>query len=147
MRCGKNSIFIELIQATRTMRRIIKKYCKKYGLNLMQLSIIFLAINNDMTVSSLAQALDVSKSAISQSLIKLYIKKYVTKKNIDGNKKVFYLTILPRGKEVHQDLLQMINEKEFKINEQLGNEKLATLKQLMNEYIQALKEGNEEERG
>lgn len=147
MRCGKNSIFIELIQATRTMRRIINKYCKKYGLNLMQLSIIFLAINNDMTVSSLAQALDVSKSAISQSLIKLYIKKYVTKKNIDGNKKVFYLTILPRGKEVHQDLLQMINEKEFKINEQLGNEKLATLKQLMNEYIQALKEGNEEERG
>lgn len=147
MRCGKNSIFIELIQATRTMRRIINKYCKKYGLNLMQLSIIFLSINNDMTVSSLAQALDVSKSAISQSLIKLYIKKYVTKKNIDGNKKVFYLTILPRGKEVHQDLLQMINEKEFKINEQLGNEKLATLKQLMNEYIQALKEGNEEERG
>lgn len=147
MRCGKNSIFIELIQATRTMRRIINKYCKKYGLNLMQLSIIFLSINNDMTVSSLAQALDVSKSAISQSLIKLYIKKYVAKKNIDGNKKVFYLTILPRGKEVHQDLLQMIKEKEFKINEQLGNEKLATLKQLMNEYIQALKEGNEEERG
>lgn len=147
MRCGKNSIFIELIQATRTMRRIINKYCKKYGLNLMQLSIIFLSINNDMTVSSLAQALDVSKSAISQSLIKLYIKKYVVKKNIDGNKKVFYLTILPRGKEVHQDLLQMINEKEFKINEQLGNEKLTTLKQLMNEYIQALKEGNEEERG
>lgn len=147
MRCGKNSIFIELIQATRTMRRIINKYCKKYGLNLMQLSIIFLSINNDMTVSSLAQALDVSKSAISQSLIKLYIKKYVTKKNIDGNKKVFYLTILPRGKEVHQDLLQMIKEKEFKINEQLGNEKLTTLKQLMHEYIQALKEGNEEERG
>lgn len=147
MRCGKNSIFIELIQTTRTMRRIINKYCKKYGLNLMQLSIIFLSINNDMTVSSLAQALDVSKSAISQSLIKLYIKKYVVKKNIDGNKKVFYLTILPRGKEVHQDLLQMINEKEFKINEQLGNEKLTTLKQLMNEYIQALKEGNEEERG
>ena len=147
MRCGKNSIFIELIQATRTMRRIINKYCKKYGLNLMQLSIIFLSINNDMTVSSLAQTLDVSKSAISQSLIKLYIKKYVTKKNIDGNKKVFYLTILPRGKEVHQDLLQMIKEKEFKINEQLGNEKLATLKQLMYEYIQALKEGNEEERG
>ena len=113
----------------------------------MQLSIIFLSINNDMTVSSLAQALDVSKSAISQSLIKLYIKKYVTKKNIDGNKKVFYLTILPRGKEVHQDLLQMIKEKEFKINEQLGNEKLTTLKQLMHEYIQALKEGNEEERG
>lgn len=147
MRCGKTSIFIELIQATRTMRRIINKYCKKYGLNLMQLSIIFLSINNDMTVSSLAQALDVSKSAISQSLIKLYVKKYVTKKNIDGNKKVFYLTILPRGKEVHQDLLQMIKEKEFKINEQLGNEKLTTLKQLMNEYIQALKEGNEEERG
>lgn len=147
MRCGKTSIFIELIQATRTMRRIINKYCKKYGLNLMQLSIIFLSINNDMTVSSLAQTLDVSKSAISQFLIKLYIKKYVTKKNIDGNKKVFYLTILPRGKEVHQDLLQMINEKEFKINEQLGNEKLTTLKQLMNEYIQALKEGNEEERG
>lgn len=147
MRCGKNSIFIELIQATRTMRRIINKYCKKYGLNLMQLSIIFLSINNDMTVSSLAQTLDVSKSAISQSLIKLYVKKYVTKKNIDGNKKVFYLTILPRGKEVHQDLLQMIKEKEVKINEQLGNEKLATLKQLMYEYIQALKEGNEEERG
>ena len=147
MRCDKTSIFIELIQATRTMRRIINKYCKKYGLNLMQLSIIFLSINNDMTVSSLAQTLDVSKSAISQSLIKLYIKKYVTKKNIDGNKKVFYLTILPRGKEVHQDLLQMIREKEFKINEQLGNEKLTTLNQLMYEYIQALKEGNEEERG
>lgn len=147
MEHDNNSIFIDLIQATRTMRRMINKYCKKYGLNVMQLGIIFLSRDSKMTVSRLAQILDVSKSAISQSLIKLYVKKFIAKKTIDGNKKVFYLTILPKGKEVQQDLLQMIEEKETSINEQMGDEKLNTLKQLMYEYIQTIKENNEEERG
>lgn len=143
MELQDNTIFWELIKATRTLKRIIDEQCKNYGLNTIQLGIIVLSCCEKMTVSSLSEVIGVSKSAISQALFKLQLKKYVTKKQMEGNKKVFYIIPLSRGQIVKQELLDILRQKEKKVNDQMGLDNTMNLKELITKYNYVLKQINQ----
>lgn len=147
MEYKENNIFFQLLQASKIIKHTLDDCCKKHGLNLLQLGIIALANEQEMTVSKLAETLDVSKSAISQSLIKLCVKRYVAKKTIDGNKKEFNIVNLPKGVKVKDDLYIVLKNKKEKLDQVMSAEELSTLNNLISKYVQLLREVNEEERG
>lgn len=136
---NKDIIFFEILQITKTMKKVMDKSCKKYALNPLQLLIITLSDNSNMTVSKLAEVLDVSKSAISQSLLKLYVKKYVVKRPVEGNKKIFYIENLNKGKQVQDEVLKVIKAKGKAINENMTEEEITNLKLLLAKYTNILK--------
>ncbi|MCI6509060.1 MAG: MarR family transcriptional regulator, partial [Bacilli bacterium] len=86
----KENVFIDLLTTCQLVKKMYSELEKKYCINFIQLAIIFLSGTRNMTVSNLAEELNVSKSAISQALVKLFIMKYVTKVAADENKKSFY---------------------------------------------------------
>lgn len=85
----KENVFIDLLTTCQLVKKMYSELEKKYYINFIQLAIIFLSGTRNMTVSNLAEELNVSRSAISQALVKLFIMKYVTKVAADENKKVF----------------------------------------------------------
>ncbi len=147
MEYNDDSIFLRMFQVTKTIKRTLDNCCQKYGVNLLQLSIIALASYDNMTVSYLAETLGVSKSAISQTLIKLLLKKYVAKKPKEGNKKVFNIVNLAKGKQIQEELFIMLKDKENVVESQMNEEELNSLKKLLTKYNEMLKKINETEMG
>jgi len=114
------SLLLILLKSNEATKCLFDDLYKKYDLNFIQLSIIILAGRNKINASTLSLMLGVSRSAISQALVKLFLKKYVTKKADKDNKKIFYITLLKRGEEISKEAFLLIDEKTLVIKEQMG---------------------------
>ena len=94
----KESLFIGIKKTYNLVIEIMSFYAKKYNINHIQLSILLLSCEKDVNVSILANTLDITKSAVSQAITGLMIKRLVFKQNDSENKKVYYRTPRVVGK-------------------------------------------------
>ncbi len=137
----KENVFIDLLTTCQLVKKMYSELEKKYYINFIQLAIIFLSGTRNMTVSNLAEELNVSKSAISQALVKLFIMKYVTKVAADENKKSFYILPVKKGITIKEEMMALIKKRNGEIEKLMGTEnanQFGLLLETLNETLESI---------
>ena len=112
----------------------MKKRAKKYGINQIQLSIILLSCDNDVTVSTLAATLDITKSAVSQAITGLLMKRLVTRQVDIDDKKVYYIRPTKKAVEIKNDIFDDNKEKYKHLLEEMSIEEIKQMDALINKF-------------
>lgn len=109
----KEHFFIKIKKSYNLIMDLMEYNSKKYGINPIQLSILLISCEKDVNVSTLANILNITKSAVSQALCGLVLKRFVTKQINQDDKKVFYIKPTKKGKEIKESIFQQ-NEVQYK---------------------------------
>ena len=109
----KENLFITIKKTYNSLIEIMTYYAKKNNINHIQLSILLLACTKDVNVSILSNTLDITKSAVSQAITGLIIKKLVIKQNDINNKKVCYIRPTQKGLDIKNNIFG-INDTKYK---------------------------------
>ena len=96
MNCEYEAI-TQIYKMNKYIEEITSKACHQLKINHLELMIIGLSSIDKMNVSKLSQELKVSKSAISQALVCLQLKRLITRQQVEENKKSFI--IVPTEKQ------------------------------------------------
>lgn len=131
--------FLELLSTFQSLKQIFSNLSNQYDINFLQLCIIVLSGNYQMNVSSLAESLGVSKSAISQSLPKLYLKKYISRILVKENKKIFFIKLTNKGERIKEDVSKLLEKSFQRVKKELGEEDYSILNLLLVKVRQAIK--------
>ena len=132
----KENLFIEMYRFNKIFNEIIEKSCKQYGINQVQLYILGLAIGANKTTSDLAKDLNLTKSAISQAICGLMIKRLVARRQSIEDKKMFYIVPTPMAEKLTNEILSACRKKHEKIEEIMGKENLKDFVELLNKFNQ-----------
>lgn len=119
-----DKLLIELYKENKYLCELIERHSHKYGINHVQLYILILASTEKKNVSNIATCLNISKSAVSQALVGLLLKRFIVKKYEDNNKKSFYIELTPKGNEVKDNIMDICLDLHRKIKEGVGEEDL-----------------------
>ena len=130
----KEHLFVKIKKSYIIIIDIMKKHAKKYGINYIQLSILLLACNKDSTVSSLASTLDITKSAVSQALTGLLMKRLVTRQVDQEDKKIYYIRPTKRAIEIKEDVYNSNEEKYNKLLKEMPIEEIIQMDALINKF-------------
>lgn len=137
-------LFIEIYRNSKIFNEIVDKICKQYGINQVQLYIIGLSLCEEKTVSIIAQDLNLTKSAVSQAIVGLIIKRLVIKRPSLENKKVFYVVPTKNAEAIKKQILSVCSEKYETIERNMGRENLNLFVELLYKFNQTLDEVKEE---
>ncbi len=136
----KDQLWIELYRENKTICELIENRSQQYGINHVQLYILILSLENKMTVSSLASKLNISKSAVSQALVGLVLKRFVTKIYEEDSKKVFYIGLTKKGKAVTNNLMNEYLKMHEIIIKKMGQDNLSILVDMLEKFNDIIKE-------
>lgn len=125
-----NSLFLQIFKNHQLFLNKMEKMCKIYNINYMQLNILFISTNQKATVTTLANDLCTTRSAISQALVCLKMKGLVTKEFDEKNKKIFYVIPTKKAMEIINTMNEKFNKNYTYLKEILGNDDFLELKQL-----------------
>lgn len=130
----KEHLFVKIKKSYNIVTDIMKVHAKKYGINHIQLSIILLACSKDVNVSTLANTLDITKSAVSQAITGLIIKRLVTKQIDLEDKKVYYIRPTKKAIEIKNDVYKSNEEKYKELLKQMPIEEIIQMDVLINKF-------------
>ena len=130
MNCEYETI-IQIYKMNKYIEEITSKACHQLKINHLELMIIGLSSIDKMNVSKLSQELKVSKSAISQALVCLQLKRLITRQQVEENKKSFIIVPTEKAIQVCKDIFKVHKEQ---VKEEIGEEKyqafFSTIKQI-----------------
>lgn len=130
----KEHLFVKIKKTYNIIIDIMKSHAKKYGINHIQLSIILLACDKDVTVSTLATTLDITKSAVSQAITGLLMKRLVTRQVDQEDKKIYYIRPTKKSFEIKEDVYKSNEEKYNKLLEEMSLEEIIQMDALINKF-------------
>ena len=107
----KEHLFVKIKKSYNIITELMQKHAKKYGINHIQLSIILLASNSEVNVSTLANTLDITKSAVSQAITSLLVKRLVTRQVDLEDKKIYYIRPTKKALDIKDDIYKCNEEK------------------------------------
>ncbi|MFR7880783.1 MAG: MarR family transcriptional regulator [Christensenellales bacterium] len=84
-----HQLFIQLYINNKLFIDFIENICKKHNINHLQLYIIILSSYEKMNVSTLSDTLNITKSAISQAIVGLSIRRLIVKVQSKEDKRYF----------------------------------------------------------
>lgn len=136
----EEQLLIQLYRENKSICDMIEADSQKYGINHVQLYILMLSDENKMNVSTLANLLNISKSAISQAIVSLLLKRLITKRFDESNKKIFYIKLTKKGKEIKEELMECYFKKHQLLQEKFGEDELSNFIRLIQKFSDVLKE-------
>lgn len=136
----KKTLLIELFRENKSLCNLIEQYSQEYGINHIQLFILILSLEDKMNVSNLAIILNITKSAVSQALVGLVLKRLIIKKFDDDNKKIFYIDLTNKGKKITNELLTRYYDLKKQVINKLGNDEFNTFVSLLDRFNQVVNE-------
>lgn len=142
-----SQFFIQLYKSNKLLTDSIESICQNYNINHVQLYIIVLSSCKKMNVSMLAETLSISKSAVSQAIVGLLIRRFVSKKVSEENKKVYYVIPTSKGEKIKKEILDMCYQKYLVLKKKLGEENINEFIKLivkLNETVEEIKSNKEE---
>jgi len=142
----EDGLLINLYKIDKCFQEVTSKACKKMRISHVELMIIGIIQTREVNVSQLSQELGITKSAISQAIVRLQVKKLITKVASKENKKVFYIKPTPKAIELGSEIFGQHMVKFLKIKQELGEEKYLMFYSLIkeiNEIVENNIEGKE----
>lgn len=118
---------IQIYKMSKHVEEITSKACHQLKISHLELLILGLSSVEKMNVSKLSQELKVSKSAISQAIVCLQIKRLITKQQVEDNKKSFNVIPTPKAIQVCEEIFKAHHEKKMLLKEELGEERFQML--------------------
>lgn len=140
MELSKDKLFIQTYKSNKLFNDIVDKICKQYGINQVQLYILILSFRSEYTVTTLSQTLNLSRSAVSQALVGLLLRRLITKEPAQDNKKVFYIKPTKTASEIKDKVLKMCNFKYEIIEQKMTKEELDNFVNLLVKFNNILEE-------
>ena len=102
-----HQLFIQLYINNKLFIDLIENLCKKHNINHLQLYIIVLSSYEKMNVSTLSDTLNITKSAISQAIVGLSIRRLIVKVQSKEDKKVFYITPTSKAEKIKREIVSL----------------------------------------
>ncbi len=137
----KASLFMEIYEVNKMFTEFMNKVNTRYKINYIQLLIlIYSCEDKEMNVTALSQKLKLSRSAVSQALVCLQIKKLVTRVQSVGNRKVFYVNPTTKARNIVKEFSSYYEEFYEKLISVLGEENLNDLASSLNTFNNTLME-------
>ncbi len=118
MNCEYETI-IQVYKMNKYIEEITSKACHQLKINHLELMIIGLSSIDKMNVSKLSQELKVSKSAISQALVCLQLKRLITRQQVEENKKSFIIVPTEKAIQVCKDIFKVHKEQAKLLKEEI----------------------------
>lgn len=118
-----DEFLIRFFKMNKHLQEITSKACKRMKISHVELMIIVLASEKEVNVSQLSIELGITKSAVSQAIVALQIKKLINKVPVPDNKKSFYIKPTQKANELENEILGAHFDKFLQIKEELGEEK------------------------
>ncbi len=140
-------LFIQLYINNKLFIEFIEKLSKKYNINHLQLYIIVLSSYDKMNVSTLSETLNITKSAVSQALVGLSIKRLIIKKQSKEDKKIFYITPTKKAEKIKNEIADSFLYKYQLFEEKLGKDDMAKFIELIVKFNNILEELKQNEEG
>lgn len=116
-------MLINLYKIGKYLQEVTSKACKKMKISHVGLMIIGISAVKEVNVSQLSQELKITKSAVSQALVCLQVKKLIYKVASPDNKKSFYIKPTERAIELGKEIFDVHMIKFLQMKEELGEEK------------------------
>ncbi len=138
----EDGILVQLYKINKYVQDVTSKTCKKMKINHVELMIILLSNNKDVSVSRLSEELGLTRSAISQALVCLQIKKLITKVPSLENKKSFYIKPTTKALEIGKEIFSAHMDEFLQIKEKLGEEKYYMFFSLVSEINKIIRKEN-----
>ena len=129
----ENGMIINLFKIGKYLQEVTSKACKKMKISHVGLMIIGISATREMNVSQLSQDLGITKSAVSQALVCLQVKKLINKVASPDNKKSFYIKPTEKAIELGKEIFDAHMLKFLQIKEELGEEKFLMFFSLVQE--------------
>lgn len=129
----ENGMIINLFKIGKYLQEVTSKACKKMKISHVGLMIIGISATREMNVSQLSQELGITKSAVSQALVCLQVKKLINKVASPDNKKSFYIKPTEKAIELGKEIFDAHMLKFLQIKEELGEEKFLMFFSLVQE--------------
>jgi bacterial regulatory protein, arsR family len=129
----ENGMIINLFKIGKYLQEVTSKACKKMKISHVGLMIIGISATREMNVSQLSQELGITKSAVSQALVCLQVKKLINKVASPDNKKSFYIKPTEKAIELGKEIFDAHMVKFLQIKEELGEEKFLMFFSLVQE--------------
>ena len=93
-----------------------------------------LASNKDVTVSTLANTLDITKSAVSQAITTLLVKRLVTRQVDLEDKKIYYIRPTKKALDIKDDIYKCNEEKYQQLLEEMTIEEIIQMDSLIKKF-------------
>ena len=127
-------LFVKIKKSYNIIIELMQKHAKKYGINHIQLSIILLASNSEVNVSTLAATLDITKSAVSQAITSLLVKRLVTRQVDLDDKKIYYIKPTKKALDIKDDIYKCNEEKYQQLLEEMTIEEIIQMDSLIKKF-------------
>lgn len=134
----KEYLFIEMYRFNKLFSEMIEERCKLYNINQVQLYILGLTLCSNKTVSDLAKDLKLTKSAISQAICGLMIKRLIIRKQNPNDRKMFYIVPTDSAQKITTAILGDCSEKYTQIEQSMGKENLNIFVELLFKFNQVI---------
>lgn len=141
-------LFLQMYRNHQMFSNSMEKMCNRYNINHIQLYILLLSMEEKTTVTTLAQELKTSRSAISQAILCLLMKRLIIKEFLPDNKKVFYIVPTPFAIKILQKLKNECDETYKLLYEIVGEYDMRELERLfikLNDAFHTIKTIKEKE--
>lgn len=135
----KNTILIDLYKINKKMEEVIAKACLKMRLNYVEFMMLGLAKEKDMSVSKISSELGISRSAVSQAIVCLSIKRLITKEPAVDNKKSFYIRLTKKATKVLDELCLVYQPFLENMKSEMGEDKYQMFLDLAKEMKESIK--------
>ena len=135
----KEHLFVEIKKSYNLVIEIMKHHAKKYNINHIQLSIILLACTKDVNVSMLANTLDITKSAVSQAITGLLMKRLVIRQNNPDDKKVYYIKPTQKAIDIKKDIYNINEAKYQQLLNKISIEEIIQMNNLIHKFNSVIK--------
>lgn len=135
----KNTILIDLYKINKKMEEVIAKACLKMHLNYVEFMMLGLAKEKDMSVSKISSELGISRSAVSQAIVCLSIKRLITKEPAVDNKKSFYIRLTKKATKVLDELCLVYQPFLENMKSEMGEDKYQMFLDLAKEMKESIK--------
>ncbi|CDC70551.1 MAG TPA: hypothetical protein DCR62_00905 [Acholeplasmatales bacterium] len=135
-----HQLFIQLYINNKLFIDLIENICKKHNINHLQLYIIILSSYEKMNVSTLSDTLNITKSAISQAIVGLSIRRLIVKVQSKEDKKVFYITPTNKAEKMKREIVSLCEDKYQIFEEKMGKEDMMMFIDLIVKFNNILEE-------
>lgn len=135
----KNTILIDLYKINKKMEEVIAKACLKMRLNYVEFMMLGLAKEKDMSVSKISSELGISRSAVSQAIVCLSIKRLITKEPTVDNKKSFYIRLTKKATKVLDELCLVYQPFLENMKSEMGEDRYQMFLDLAKEMKESIK--------
>ena len=141
-----SQFFIQFYRSNKLLTDSIETFCRSYNINHIQLYIIVLSSCKKMNVSMLAETLGVSKSAISQAITGLMLRRIVTKRLSKEDRKIYFIKPTVKGEKIKEEILNLCEVQYFTLRDKMAEDMDEFIRLIvkLNKIIEEMKLDKEE---